>query len=173
MLASDLNDGSPYHNVNLYELCNLNSEFLTFMADFERFFKQASKKQNSQSAPKPSPHADSPELASIERLLRKEKEKRQHSSLSSGDTRSDEHTLPSSSLHSTPDNAKLASIKHLMRKGREQQLSSQNLDIPQVPEDYDLNVISTVMLLPLNPQTPDSALDSLALLLAKQAVRSL
>jgi len=142
------------------------------MADFERFFKKTSKRENlQQNAPKPSvppSHSGSPELASIERLLRKEKEEKRHSSLLSGDAPS---TQPSSSSQSMLESAELVSIKHLMRKEKERRPSS---NVPEdVPKDYDLNVMSTVMLdreLPTNPQTPDSALDSIALLLAKQAV---
>lgn len=144
------------------------------MADFERFFKKASQKQNSQqNAPKPPvslSHSDSPELVSIERLLRKDKEGKHRSSLLSGDASS---IQPSSSSHSALDSAELASIKRLiMRKEKERQPSSDVLE--DIPKEYDLNIMSTVILsreLPSNPQTPDSALDSTALLLAKQAVR--
>ncbi|KAJ3990832.1 hypothetical protein F5050DRAFT_1813383 [Lentinula boryana] len=76
--------------------------------------------------------------------------------------------MDSSSSRSKP------SIKR-RRLEKEGQPSSQTLDAPQVPEDYDLNVMSTVMLdreLPSNPQTPDLALDSVAILLAKQAFTS-
>lgn len=143
------------------------------MSDFAKFYKKASKTQNyQQDAPKtsvPSSHSNSSELASIERLLRKEKGEKHRSSLLSGDTF---NTPPPSSLYSTHGSAELASIKHLMRKEKEQRPSS---DVSgDTPKDYDLNIMSSVTLdrdLPSNPQTPDSALDSIALLLAKQAVR--
>ncbi|KAJ3990597.1 hypothetical protein F5050DRAFT_1813840 [Lentinula boryana] len=75
---------------------------------------------------------------------------------------SSERTTPQHSTASDSSNEVQVSIERLLAKKRKR----------NTPEDYDLHLTSSVILdkeLPLEPVSPESALDSVSLLLAQQA----
>lgn len=131
------------------------------MADFERFYKKVSNKQDSQqNAPKNSP--SHPEVAPDEGLPGKEKGEEHHP----------HHTSSFGSSDPPPEGAALTSITRLMRKEKKRRPHFD--DSAGTSEVHDFDVTSTVLLnreLSPNSEMPASALDAVSLLLAKQAVR--